>query len=351
MGKYSEYNREKLAKQKQTIQRLRKLLPEYAKPFLDDKELTMQPNTVIAYARDLHTFFEFLVETNPALAGMDIDKIPKSVMERLTYEDINEYQRYLNFYEDGDEITHQNQERAIARRMAALRGFFHYASTHDILSGDPTIGASKRKKIPKKEIIRMNSKEVNTLLSHVENNDAPTKRERKFAEKTKYRDTAILTLMLGTGIRVSECVGLDLNDINFKDMSFTVVRKGGDESTLYMNDQVAGALKDYIDLERPNYTASEDEKALFLSSQKRRITVRSVENMVKKFAQRAVPGKHITCHKLRSTYGTQLYLATSDIKLVADCLGHRDISTTSERYIATLAEHKRKAASTPLYAD
>ena len=89
MAKNSEYNKEKLAKQKRTIWRLKSLLPEYTKPFLDDKELTMQPNTVIAYARDLYTFFEFLKETNPILHDIQIDKIPKNVMEQLTYVDIN----------------------------------------------------------------------------------------------------------------------------------------------------------------------------------------------------------------------------------------------------------------------
>ena len=350
MAKVSQYNKELKEKQNKKIDQLLKLLPVYIAPFVHDKELSVQPNTVIAYERDLLTFLEFLCSQNPMLKGKKPKEVPEAIIEKLTFEDINEYQRYLNYYDGKDtEKSHSNEERAICRKMAALRGFFKYGCTHGILKNDPTIGAAKRKKTQKKEIVRMNSKEAATLISYAENSIAPTKRGKIFAEKAKLRDTAILTLLLNTGIRVSECVGIDLDDINFEKGSVRIVRKGGNESVVYMNEQTSAALREYMDLERNQYLQSDKEQALFLSSQKKRLSVRSIEYIVKKYARQAVPDKHITPHKCRSTYGTLLYQATSDIKLVADTLGHTDVNVSSSYYINSSEEHRRLAAKVKVY--
>ena len=157
------------------------------------------------------------------------------------------------------------------------------------------------------------------------------------------RDVAILTLLLGTGIRVSECVGLDINDVNFKDGGIKVHRKGGYESIVYFGDEVESALKDYLEQRKQILPKDGHEKALFLSLQNRRITVRAVENLVKKYAGLATSLKKITPHKLRSTYGTSLYRATGDIYLVADVLGHKDVNTTRKHY-AAIEEDRRKSA-------
>ena len=156
----------------------------------------------------------------------------------------------------------------------------------------------------------------------------------------------ILTLLLGTGIRVSECVGLDLNDVDFKNNGITVTRKGGNQMVVYFGDEVADALEQYIEGSRKAVTPlSGHENALFLSSQRRRMGVQAVENMVKKYARQVTPNKKITPHKLRSTYGTSLYKETGDIYLVADVLGHKDVNTTKKHYAAIDEDRRRKAAS------
>jgi site-specific recombinase XerD len=191
----------------------------------------------------------------------------------------------------------------------------------------------------------MNSYEVRNILDAIKNgNDQMTERQKKFAEKTRFRDLAILTLMLNTGIRVSECNGLDIADINLKDDSFVIVRKGGAQDVLYFGSYVHEAINDYLQLERKHITAREGhEKALFLSLQGKRMSVDAIENLVKKYAKIAVPNKKITPHKLRSTYGTALYRETGDIRLVADVLGHENINTTIDYYAAIEDEHKRQA--------
>jgi len=152
-------------------------------------------------------------------------------------------------------------------------------------------------------------------------------------------------LFLGTGIRVSELVGIDIDDIDFSINGFLVTRKGGNQTILYFPESVAEALTDYLH-ERRNIEALDGhENAFFLSLQRRRITQRAVENLVKKYALIAAPlKKKISPHKLRSTFGTSLYQSTGDIYLVADVLGHADVNTTRKHYAAMTDLHKREAA-------
>ena len=154
----------------------------------------------------------------------------------------------------------------------------------------------------------------------------------------------MLTLLLGTGIRVSECVGLDLNDVDFDVCGIKIRRKGGYEAFVYFGDEVETALLDYLEERQHIIPVEGHEDALFLSLQNRRITVRAVENLVKKYASRVTTLKKITPHKLRSTYGTSLYQETGDIYLVADVLGHKDVNTTRKHYAAQADERRRRAA-------
>lgn len=145
-------------------------------------------------------------------------------------------------------------------------------------------------------------------------------------------------------MRVSECVGIDIQDIDFKNSGVKVRRKGGYEAVIYFGEEVAVALLDYLEKRECMSPAEGHENALFLSIQDRRITVRAVENLVKKYALPVTNLKKITPHKLRSTYGTTLYRETGDIYLVADVLGHKDVNTTRKHY-AALGEEKRRMAA------
>ena len=201
-------------------------------------------------------------------------------------------------------------------------------------------------KLHEKAIIRLDTDEVALLLDYVESaGNTLTGQALTYYKKTKDRDLAILTLLLGTGIRVSECVGLDLTDVDFKNQGITVTRKGGNQMVVYFGDEVSSALETYIKGDRKAITPlSGHENALFLSTQKKRMGVQAVENMVKKYARQVTPNKKITPHKLRSTYGTSLYKETGDIYLVADVLGHKDVNTTKKHYAAIDENRRRQAA-------
>ena len=246
MGIDSEYYKEKNKKKLIKLRQLESVMPPYVVSYLNDKELSSQINTVIAYAYDLQTFFRFLTEKNNLLKNTAIKNISIDFLECLTFEDINEYQRYLRFNSSVDGSSHQNQDKAIARRMAALRGLFEFLCLHQYMKNNPTVGAAKRIKMPQKDIIRLNDEEVNTFLNVVSNtNIKGNKLQIEKCKKTQLRVTALITLLLNTGIRVSECAGLDIDDINFNYRTINIVRKGGSDAHLYFNEATKKALKDY----------------------------------------------------------------------------------------------------------
>ena len=229
--------------------------------------------------------------------------------------------------------------------MSALRSFYGYFYKRQAIAKNPTLLVDMPK-LHEKAIIRLDADEVARLLDYVDHGgDDLTGQRKVYFEKTKNRDLAILTLLLGTGIRVSECVGLDIQDVDFKNNGIKVTRKGGNEMIVYFGEEVANALKTYLYTTRKSTVPlSGHENALFLSTQRRRMGVQAVENMVRKYAREVTPNKKITPHKLRSTYGTALYKETGDIYLVADVLGHKDVNTTKKHYAAIDEDRRRQAA-------
>lgn len=346
MGKDSEYYKEQKKQQTLRLRELLSELPGFAKDFIHSKELRTQTSTLVSYSYDLLTFFRFLTYSNPIYKDCDIKKLLVHDIQELSSEDIMEYQRYLELNTDPETELHENGKRAIARKMSALRGMYQYLYLHEYIERNPMLLVPMPVIKKDKNIVRMNSEEINNLLNAIEyGNEQMSEHQRKFCEKTKSRDLAILTLMLGTGIRVSECAGLDETDIDFVDNSLTIVRKGGGQDIIYFGDEVADVLLDYMEGARKLVNPKTGhEKALFYSIQNKRISVDSIEQLVKKYAKIAVPNKKITPHKLRSTYGTALYRETGDIRLVADVLGHENVNTTIAYYAAIEDEHKREAA-------
>jgi site-specific recombinase XerD len=273
---------------------------------------------------------------------MNINQFPLSLLDQIKAVDIEEYLDYLKYYTK-DGIEHTNNERGKMRKLASLRTFYNYFFKKEMIEKNPAILVSMPK-LHDKNIIRLDVDEVASLLDEVEQGTNLTKKQQQFHMKTKLRDLAMLTLLLGTGIRVSECVGLDINDVDFKNGGIKIHRKGGNEVVIYFGDEVEIALLDYLE-EREHTIAEEgSQNALFLSLQNKRINVRSVENLVKKYSRLVTQLKNITPHKLRSTYGTNLYRETGDIYLVADVLGHKDVNTTKKHYAAIEDERRRSAA-------
>ena len=336
---------------KQNIRKLREIittLPPFCKQFFKGVDNIYGSRTKIAYAYDLRIFFDFLHQNHPYGKTMDILNYPLEILDKVKREDIEDYMEYLSLYSketDDFESDITNEERGKCRKLASLRSFYNYFFRNEMIQTNPA-SLVPMPKLHKKEIIRLEPNEVAQLLDQVEAGTKLTEKQSAYHAKTKIRDLALLTLLLGTGIRVSECVGLNIYDVDFDNMGIRIRRKGGYEDIVYFGEEVEKALSDYLDQREHILPVSGHEDALFLSMQNRRLTVRSVENLVKKYSSLVTNLKKITPHKLRCTYGTNLYQETGDIYLVADVLGHKDVNTTRKHYAAMQDYNKRKAAKT-----
>ena len=330
----------------ENILRLREVLttlPPFCRDYFRAIDTTTTTKTRISYAYDIRIFFQFLLDENPAFKDYKMTDFTVDVLDQIKALDLEEYQEYLKVYQAGDK-TETNGERGLKRKISALRSFYAYFYKREMIETNPTVLIDVPK-IHDKSIIRLDTDEVALLLDYIEHcGNQLTGQKRVYYEKTKERDLAIVTLLLGTGIRVSECVGLDIEDVDFKNNGIKVTRKGGNEMVVYFGPEVEKALKRYIEVRENIIPLEGHEHALFYSAQRRRIGVQAVENLVKKYASQITTTKKITPHKLRRTYGTTLYQETGAIYLVADVLGHKDVNTTKKHYAAIDDARRRQAA-------
>ena len=324
------------------IRGILKELPPFCTDFFRGIEPRTSARTRLAYAYDLKTFFDFLKQANPELKSKKLRDLPLSLLAEIKLMDLEEYMEYLKCYSTEKREDLMNTERGIMRKVSTVKSFYNYFYRTERIQNNPA-SLLQLPKIHEKEIIRLDVDEVARFLDEVEDGECLTEKQKAYHAKTKLRDLAMMTLLLGTGLRVSECVGLNINDVDFRNGGLRIHRKGGKEVIVYFGAEVEYALQDYLS-EREHIVPEEgSEEALFLSMQRKRINVRSVEKMVKKYAQLVTPLKKITPHKLRSTYGTNLYRETGDIYLVADVLGHSDVNTTKKHYAALEDERRRSA--------
>ena len=333
------------------IERAREIienLPTFVAEFFVGIAMRTSSLTRLGYASDIRIFFDYLYNKK-FKQRINIDEITLKDIDALTSFDIELYLEHLNSYTFLGKKSKCGQA-AKERKLCSLRTFFKYFFKKEKLSSNVTANVDLPK-VHNKPIVRLEVDEVVKVLDGVDDGLCVNKRHQSFLDKTKERDSALLTLLLGTGIRVSECVGLDISDLDMQNNSFSVTRKGGDKAILYFSDEVKDALEKYLfwldeqQMQKTEFALNiKDHNALFISLKGNRLSVRAVQDLVKKFARPAAPLKKISPHKLRSTYGTNLYRETGDIYVVADVLGHKDINTTRKHY-ADMSDEIRRASS------
>lgn len=335
------------------VRQMLKSLPASCADFINSITLTTSPLTRMAYTIDLQTFCDYACKELPYFAVKTPQDWTDGDLAHFSARDLNGYADYLTlYYKDasiGETIEQQkvlrNHESGIMRKLSSLRSYFDFLFKTERIPGNVAALVSLPK-LHEKPILHLIGPEIERLLSVADDGAELTQAQQRFHSHTRKRDYAILMLFLGTGVRVSECVGIDIGDLDFSSNAVLVTRKGGNQVILYYPQEVADALKSYLE-ERKSISPAvkADENALFLSLQRRRISQRAVQMMVKKYCAVAVPlKKRMSPHKLRSTYATRLYHETEDIYLVADALGHSDVNTTRRHYAAMSDQRRREAA-------
>ena len=338
-------------KRLETIRQMLIPLPRSCADFIRSLLSTTSTLTRLAYTIDLGTFFDFATREIPTANAENASQWTDDDIARLTPRDIEMYADYLSLYykQTGEEPDEQrmlkNHTYGVMRKLSSLRSFFNYLFRTQRIPANIAALVPLPKK-HEKPILLLERNEMQKLLDTVSSGDNLSPHQAAFHKLTRVRDFAMIMLFLGTGIRVSECVGINLEDVDFHSNALLVTRKGGNQAILYFPQEVADALKAYLK-ERENVeTEAGHEHAMFLSLQRRRITQRAVEQMVKKYAMLVVPlKKRMSPHKLRSTYATNLYQETEDIYLVAEALGHSDVNTTRKHYASMSDERMRQAAA------
>ena len=346
----NQYREEVDAKRIIQIRELSRQLPQACSDFLRSIAISTSTLTRLAYAIDLNTFFTFLHNERIAFSEKPLPLMNDQDLENLSRNDIIAYTEYLTYYlknPDDDSVPNKifvNHELAIKRKLCTIRSLYDYLFKNQRISSNVT-ELVPLPKIHEKPIIRLNKEEMVRMLEQAQTGEQLSRQQQKYQRITSRRDFAILSLFLGTGIRVSECVGMNINDVDLENNAFIVTRKGGNQVVLYYPPEVAEALSEYMDERSRIEALPGHEGALFLSLQRRRITQRAVQNLVKKYAAVAAPLKsRISPHKLRSTYATNLYNETGDIYLVADVLGHTSVDTTRKHY-ADMTDARRRMAA------
>lgn len=318
-----------------------KTLPEFTKKFFEHMQtIGKSERTMLQYAYDLRKFFAFLSK-QAGFKDIDIYKqVNASFLDRLEIDDIQEYLNTLNTIEqkttDGKILLKPSSSAYKARNISSLRSFYNFYYRRKEITKDMA-SLIDMPSIKNQEKRALNTDQINRILKAVD--DCKDKDNRNIY----HRDKAILTLLFGTGIRVSELVGIDMSDINFYDAWIIVTRKGGDQDKVYFSQEIQDALSEYIDTDRKKLLGEKEEEALFISSKRKRMSVRMVQEMVSKYARLAeLTSLNVTPHTARRSFGTYLYEQTNDIYLVAETLHHQSIQTT-RRYAKMSEERKREA--------
>ena len=227
----------------------------------------------------------------------------------------------------------------------ALRKFSLYLKANEINNLDPMqyISRPKAKESIETREKRTNGflekREIKTIKKNIESG-VGSLRARHFQDKMYERDMAIFMIFLNTGMRCSALCKLDVSNIDKENKSIVVNDKGNKIMRYNLAEETWNCLNEWLN--KREYMVDSDEDALFISRTNERIGYRSIYNLIKKYSD-GVKGKNITPHKLRATYGTQLYNATKDIKFVQKCMNHSSPQTTM-LYIRG-DENKTKEAS------
>ncbi|MGF7397147.1 tyrosine recombinase XerC [Thermoanaerobacterium thermosaccharolyticum] len=269
------------------------------------------PNTVKAYEYDLVLFFRFIKVRKNLSSDSDFDQIDISDVDISLVEsiDLNDLYAYLSF------VTHErsNTPPARARKVASLRSFYNYLY-------------AKRKVITKNPALELESPKLGIRQPVYLTLDESMKLLDSIDGPFKERDYAIITLFLNCGLRLSELANINISDI--KDDKLTVIGKGNKQRTVYLNDACISAINEYLKV-RP-HDGVKDKKALFLSKRLQRISIKTIQYIVKKHLKDAnLDGKKYSTHKLRHTAATLMYrYGKVDIRTLQRLLGHSNVSTT-----------------------
>ena len=341
-----DYKTKKAGEKRDKAKALLKELPQYCETYYNGIA-GKAGGTIYSYIRCLYIFYEYLVDNNPEFRKKGMKNISLEDLAMLNRNDIYDFINSRFIYNEEDlEIPQENSSKRIY--LSALNSFFGFWEDEDEFSKNiiSKVDRSQYSDRKRHHVIRLDAEEEEGMLQAILYGTGLTPKQQKACEKTKVRDYAICLTLLRTGIRVSELVGLDIGDINFKKKCFVVARKKSTkkDDVVYFDDDVDEALRDYLGEMATPFAVPESTPVFRVSQGKykgNRISVRTIESIVYKYSS-AGAGKRVSPHKLRASFATNMIAATGNIDLVKEQMGHMNIQTTTI-YIDDAALAKEKA--------
>ncbi|WP_163874795.1 tyrosine recombinase XerS [Paenibacillus favisporus] len=333
-------------------------LPWYVTEYIDSRKRKLSHTTLLNYCHDYLIFFDWLVAEK--LAADDRKDIELNVLESLT---VREVENFLSFLE----YQLGNNKYTINRKLSALKSLFDYlqnkAETSDL---KPYIQRNVMAKIDFNSIKESQETIANRIEGKILREDdfekfrqfvahdfgelnKNNKRMIRFHEFNRERDTAIVSLILGSGLRLSEVAGINIEDLDMNKGQVRVLRKGNKEQYVYFSQQALLDLESYLKIRETRYVPEKSENYLFIAApigrkgKSRRLTPRSIEKLIEKYA--AAFGKPaLTVHSLRHSFATRYHLENNDVPRLKNQLGHSSIQTTMI-YTHLTDEEMRKAVN------
>lgn len=336
-----QYRQEKSANENYLIDCLMKDMPSFIRGYRTSmKAQSLSTNTQLVYMREIRSYMTSLASE---LELQALDEITPNTLELASKEFIENYiSDIAQKYSDNRKNT-DPADKTKLHRLDCIRSLYSYLYKAELITRNPTVFVDTPK-VKRKEISFLTPADIQTLFDAIKTANTKTLNTQFFKEKAYFRDMAIMTVLLGTGMRVSELVGLNIEDFDTNNSCFHVIRKGGDEDTVSFGSSVEKAVKEYIDLSRSLFHPIANEKALFLSTRGTRLTARSVELLVKKYANVAGLSSDLHPHSMRASFATNVYNQTKDIYAVKNALHHASLET-SKHYIGDEAKSKKLAAN------
>ena len=324
---------------REQLEALLSMLPDYCFQYVISLESRgLATSTRLNYIKDLTVFFEYLAGSCNKMKNISLKDLEG--LKKIDFQEFLSRQASGRVsYNNGKKVISKSGIKAQARKLSSIKSLYKYLFDNDLIA----VNNSTKVESPKISKVDSSIKRLDTVEKN-EFLDAPDRgmsnqHHDQYLKNTLERDRAIISMFLATGIRVSELVGLDLDDVNLSKLYFDVQRKGGNKERLYMGEDLADILYVWL-IKRESMGLPKSQQAFFISLQRNRMGVSAVEKMISKYAQ-AVLGKKLSPHKLRATYGTELYKITGDIYKVATALGHSSVETTRQHY-ADFDENRKK---------
>lgn len=285
------------------------------------------------YLLSILYFFSHCNKLNPRKVSLQkLSSISKADIQRFLEKD--------KYYTATNGETRLKSPATVSRQIAVLKSFFQFCLREGYITDDPTRDIKNPKRSNETEVTYMTPKEIGHVKDNIRGCGGSNTRIEKIHRDWATRDLAIFTLGCTTGLRETAISEINVEDIDFKNLTITVTEKGNKDRTIYMGQNTADQIREWL-RDREALLGDRESDALFISNRRTRMSVDAIAKMIKRNTKDL--GKHITPHKMRSSCATNLYAQTNDIYLVKDVLGHSNIANT-QRYTRQSQSKLKQAA-------